>query len=68
LKGFWHGYVELVLAGVTHEASYDILDGMVQLTIGQLIVVAEPLPGATYEESALYALEQFATGKIVARG
>jgi hypothetical protein len=53
---------------VTYEASYDILDGMVQLTIGQLIVVAEPLPGATYEESALYALEQFATGKIVARG
>ena len=43
MKGFWHGYDELVLAGVTYEASYDILDGMVQLTIGQLIVVAEPL-------------------------
>jgi hypothetical protein len=67
LKGFWHGHVELVLAGTTYEAVYDIVDDAVQLTIGQLIVLAEPLPGATYEESALYALEQFAAGKLSAR-
>lgn len=68
MKGFWHGHVELVFAGRTYAASYDVLDDALQLTIGQLIVIAEPLPGATYEESALHALEQFATGKIVARG
>ena len=68
MKGFWLGHVELVLAGVKYEARYEIVDEMIHLSIvDKLMVVAKPLPGATYEESALHALEQFATGNTVAR-
>jgi hypothetical protein len=38
---------------------------MVHLTvIYKLTVVTASLPGATNEESALYALEQFASGRL----
>lgn len=50
------------------EARYEVVDEMIHLSVvDRLMVVAEPLPGATYEESALHALEQFATGNTVAR-
>lgn len=69
MKGFWQGHVELVLAGMKYEARYDIVDEMVHLTVvDRLTVVVTPLPGATYAESALHALEQFATGKIAPAG
>jgi hypothetical protein len=69
LKGFWQGHVELVLAGVKYEARYEAVNEVIHLTVvDKLTVVAKPMPGATYEESALHALEQFATGKLVARG
>jgi hypothetical protein len=68
LKGFWLGHVELVLAGVKYEARYEVVDEMIHLSVvDELMVVMEPLPGATYEESALYALEQFAMGNTAAR-
>lgn len=54
-----------MLAGVKYEARYEVVDDMIHLTVSDnLKVVADPLPGATNEESALYVLEQFATGKI----
>jgi hypothetical protein len=65
LKGFWQGHVELMLAGVKYEAGYEVVDDMIHLTVrDKLKLVADPLPGATNEESALYVLEQFAMGKI----
>jgi hypothetical protein len=65
LKGFWQGHVELMLAGVKYEAGYEVVDDMIHLTVlDKVKLVADPLPGATNEESALYVLEQFATGKI----
>jgi hypothetical protein len=65
LKGFWQGHVELELAGVKYEASYEVADDMIYLTVvDKLPMVVAPLPGATNAESALYALEQFASGKI----
>lgn len=68
MKGFWLGHVELVLAGVRYEAGYEVVDEMIHLSVvDRLMAVAEPLPGATYEEGALHALEQFAIGNIVAR-
>ena len=68
MKGFWLGHVALVLAGVRYEAQYEVVDGMIHLTVvDRPTVVASPLPGATHEESALYALEQYATGKLVAQ-
>lgn len=68
MKEFWLGHVELVLAGVKYEARYEVVDDMIHLSIvDKLMIVAEQLPGATYEESAVHALEQFATGKTFAR-
>jgi hypothetical protein len=68
LKGFWLGHVELVLAGMTYEAAYEVVDDMIRLSVvDKYVVVAEPLPGATYQESVLHALEQFAMGNTGGR-
>lgn len=68
MKGFWIGHVELVLAGVRYEARYEVVDEMIHLSVvDKFVTVAEPLPGATYEESALHALEQFAMGNTAMR-
>jgi hypothetical protein len=68
LKGFWHGHVELLLAGTKYKASYEVVDDMIHLTVvDKRTFVVDPLPGATNQESALHALEQYATGNIRAR-
>jgi hypothetical protein len=51
-----------------YEARYEVVDEMIHLwVVDRPMVVAEPLPGATYGESALHALEQFATGSTIPR-
>jgi hypothetical protein len=65
LSEFEHGHVEFQLAGVTYQADYTVVDGLIQLAVAdRSVVVGNQLPGATYQESALYVLEQFAMGKI----
>ena len=62
---FEHGHVEFILAGNLYEADYTVVEGLIQLSLGdQSVIVGDRLPGATYQESATYVLEQFAMGKI----
>jgi hypothetical protein len=62
---FEHGHVEFELAGVTYQADFAVVGGLIQLSLlDRKVVIGEQLPGATYQESAIHVLEQFAVGKI----
>jgi hypothetical protein len=65
LTGAQIGTVELVAGGVTYEAGFSVVAGMIHLDIaGHRKVVAVVLARATFEESALYVLQQFVANHV----